>query len=64
MTREQYKKEVEAFFNKEFIERVTFPVLLMRTAEHLFMIEDMTSNVSYETRRRLKQMNESGYTDE
>jgi len=64
MTREQYTKAAEVFVGKEFIDRVTFPMLLKSVAEALFVAKDMNSDIANETRRRLKQLDELGYTDE
>jgi hypothetical protein len=64
MTRERYKKAVEQFFNVEFIKRTTFPMLLVKAAEHLFIVGETDSVIAMETRRRLLQLNETGYTDD
>ena len=63
MSRDEYRGEAEEFFDIEFIKRVPFPELLMRSAQELFMTEDMDSEFALETRRRLKQLNQLGWTD-
>ena len=64
MTRDEYREKSTAYFNKEFVERVNFPMLLREAAGVLFMREELDSEFSIETRRRLKQLNEIGYTDD
>jgi len=63
MDREEYKKEAEKVLNKEYISRATFPELLLKAAQELFLIKDMDSDFSLETRRRLEQLIKNGWTD-
>ena len=63
MTREEYKEAATVYAPKEFIVRVAFPMLLMEMATTLFLLGDIESEFAQETKRRLKQLNELGYTD-
>jgi hypothetical protein len=69
MTREQYKIEALKFLNKEFIEAVRFPELLKQMAVEFFMKSAscspavLNSDIANETRRRLKELDDTGKTD-
>ena len=67
MTRDEYKDLAiksgisEALFTATGI---FFPRILTTIATELFMRSDMTSELSLETRRRINQLNELGWTDD
>ena len=44
-------------------DKMPFPRLLQDVAVLLFMLQDVKSDLSLETRRKLKQLSELGYTD-
>jgi len=64
MTRKEYREELVRCGYPEPWTKINFPVLLLHTASDLFIKEDYTSVLALETRRRLKQLNELGYTDD
>jgi len=63
MTRDEYKEKAVAYFNKEFIAHVNFPILLREAAITLFLKKELNTKFSLETRRRLNQLTKLGYTD-
>jgi len=64
MTREEYAQLLIKNGYLEPFTRINFPVLLMHVSTDLFIKEEFYSILANETRRRLNQLNELGYTDE
>jgi hypothetical protein len=64
MTREEYREKlVQKGYAKAFVEKTTFPELLIRIAADLFKSKDSKSELAKETRRRLNQLANVGWTD-
>ena len=64
MTREEYVQLLIKNGYSEPFTKINFPRLLMHVASDLFTKEEYHSIMADETRRRLNQLNELGYTDE
>ena len=63
MTRDDYKEMACSYFNRAFVERVNFPILLREAAIVLFLSEELNSSFALETKRRLEELNKTGVTD-
>lgn len=65
MTRNEYRKALlNEGYPKPFIEKTTIPELLLRISSELFIKGDLDSKIAKETRRRLTQLSNLGWTDD
>ena len=67
MTRDEYRQLLREYFQDKgwelYSNHMSFPQLLNGVAVELFIRNDSQSKFAVETRRRLKQLNETGITD-
>jgi hypothetical protein len=63
MTRTEYRKQALLIHGGYFVDSVLSPTLLRESAVALFMNGDFESEFAIETKRRLKQLEVTGYTD-
>ena len=64
MTREEYVQLLIKNKYPESFTKINFLILLMHVSSILFVKEEFYSILADETRRRLNQLNDLGYTDE
>ena len=65
MTREEYTEmSLEYLSESQVFSCGTFPELLLVAGRELFMIGDTSSEFAIETKRRIQQLNEEGFTDD
>ena len=64
MTREEYKLQALRLFHESFVYHCTFPELLFTVARELFSLNETDSDLAVETKRRIKQLREEGFTDD
>jgi len=67
MNRDEYRQLVKSTFNDKgweyYWQHWSFPELVQSVAVELFYSQDITSSLSIETHRRLKQLRDIGETD-
>lgn len=64
MTRKEYEKMAISKSSSFFVSNVVFSILLREMAISLFVDGDLESEFALETKRRLIQLEERGYTDD
>jgi len=67
MNRDEYRQSLKEYFQdvgwEAYSNHMNFPQLLNGVAVELFIRNDSQSEFAVETRRRLKQLKETGITD-
>ena len=68
MTRNEYRQAVRDYFNSPgwnaASQQDNFPIMMGAVSMDLFIRKDVTSELAEETIRRMKQLRETGATDE
>lgn len=64
MTRQEYKIEALKFVGQEYLDRVNFPMLLKEMAICCFLVGEDKTPFAKETRRRITQLKNLGWTDD